>query len=190
MELCVYNIITVKHIVMAQVENTRSAAVGKHNSRTSRKSLFIDLTPMVDLAFLLISFFMLTTVLQENMSMELKMPENTGEPIPIAHSRTITLIADANNQLYYYNGEDMQNLSKSNYSNAGLRQLLYERIQQQRAADPGKGLICIIKLTGGADYNDMINLLDEMEITNVPTYAIQDITEAEKEQLNIFTKNN
>ena len=38
---------------MAQVENTRSAAVGKHNSRTSRKSLFIDLTPMVDLAFLL-----------------------------------------------------------------------------------------------------------------------------------------
>ena len=36
----------------------------------------------------------------------------------------------------------------------------------------------------------MINLLDEMEITNVPTYAIQDITEAEKEQLNIFTKNN
>ncbi|MBK7442576.1 MAG: hypothetical protein IPI65_13800 [Bacteroidetes bacterium] len=55
---------------------------------------------------------MLTTVLQENMSMELKMPENTGEPIPIPHSRTITLIADANNQLYYYNGEDMQNLSK------------------------------------------------------------------------------
>ena len=51
-------------------------------------------------------------------------------------------------------------------------------------------LICIIKLTDGADYNDMINLLDEMEITNVPTYAIQDITEAEKEQLNIFTKNN
>ncbi|MBK7442577.1 MAG: hypothetical protein IPI65_13805 [Bacteroidetes bacterium] len=79
---------------------------------------------------------------------------------------------------------------RSNYSNAGLRQLLYERIQQQSAADPDKGLICIIKLTDGADYNDMINLLDEMEITNVPTYAIQDITEAEKEQLNIFTKNN
>lgn len=175
---------------MAQVENTRSAAVGKHNGRTSRKSLFIDLTPMVDLAFLLISFFMLTTVLQENMSMELKMPENTGEPMPIPHSRTITLIADANNQLYYYNGEDMQNLAKSDYSNAGLRQLLYERIKQQRAADPDKGLICIIKLTEGADYNDMINLLDEMEITDVPTYAIQDITEAEKEQLNIFTKNN
>ena len=71
-----------------------------------------------------------------------------------------------------------------------MRQLLYERIQQLSAADPDKGLICIIKLTEGADYNDMINLLDEMEITNVPTYAIQDITEAEKEQLNIFTKNN
>lgn len=174
---------------MSQVETSRSAAVGKHNSRTSRKSLFVDLTPMVDLAFLLISFFMLTTVLQKNMAMELKMPENTGEPQIVGDSRTLTLIGDKDDQLYYYNGEQIQSIAQSNYSHKGVRQLLYERVQQQRAIDPDKGLICIIKLTGDADYNDMINLLDEMEITSVPTYAIQELTAAEKEQLISLQKN-
>lgn len=60
---------------MAHVETSRSAAVGKHNSRTTRKPIFVDMTPMVDLAFLLISFFMLTTVLEKNYAMDLNMPQ-------------------------------------------------------------------------------------------------------------------
>jgi biopolymer transport protein ExbD len=174
---------------MAQMENNRSTAVAKHNGRATRKSLFVDLTPMVDLAFLLISFFMLTTVLQENTAMELRMPENTGPQTPIAESRTITLIAAADNQLYYYNGIQSADLILTNYTHAGIRELLYNRIHAQRKVDPQNGLICIIKLTDEADYNDMVSLLDEMEITAVPTYAIQDLTVAEQNQLDKLQKN-
>jgi len=189
MEFSVYYIIAVKLIVMAQMENNRAAAAAKHNGRSTRKSLFVDLTPMVDLAFLLISFFMLTTVLQKNIAMQLRMPENTSEQTPIGDSRTITLIAAANDQLFYFNGMQTNHMASSNYSHSGVRELLYNRIKEQRAVDAEKGLICIIKLTAQADYNDMVSLLDEMEITSVPTYTIQPLTAEEKAQLDIIQKN-
>ncbi len=189
MEFSVLNIIAVKLIVMAQMENNRSATVAKHNGRSTRKSLFVDLTPMVDLAFLLISFFMLTTVLQNNTAIELLMPENTGPQTAVGDSRTITLIADANDQLFYYNGLQTEEMKPSNYAHTGIRELLYNRIKEQRLVDAENGLICIIKLTDKADYNDMVSLLDEMVITNVPTYAIQELTDDEKVQLNILQKN-
>ncbi len=168
---------------MAHVETSRSAAVGKHNSRTTRKPIFVDMTPMVDLAFLLISFFMLTTVLEKNYAMDLNMPAIPENPMPISKSRTMTIIADKNNQLYYYNGETPDNLVSINYSQNSLRSLLIQRIAQQEAADPEKGLICLIKLSDAADYDDMVQLLDEMTTTKVPTYAIQELTEEEKTAL-------
>ena len=64
-----------------------------------------------------------------------------------------------------------------------MRSLLIQRIAQQEAADPDKGLICLIKLSDAADYDDMVQLLDEMTTTKVPTYAIQELTEEEKTAL-------
>lgn len=174
---------------MAQMENNNSATHAKQGGRSTRKSLFVDLTPMVDLAFLLISFFMLTTALQKNTVMQLNMPDNTGEQIPIAESRTITLIADGNDRLYYYNGQQPEAIAPTNYSPDGIRELLYNRIQVQRTIDNENGIICIIKLADDADYNNMVNLLDEMEITDVPTYAIQPLTEDEKSQLALIQEN-
>lgn len=173
---------------MAQVNTPQSAAADKHGKRASRKNLFIDLTPMVDLAFLLISFFMLTTVLEKNTAIDLHMPENTGEAEPVPESRTLTLIAAENNQLFYYQGKDPENLQPTDYSRSGVRQLLYNKNTELRKVNADKPLICIIKLSPEANYDNMVGLLDEMEITDVKTYAIQELTEAEKAALSTTLK--
>ncbi len=173
---------------MAQVNTPNSAAAEKHGKRATRKTLFVDLTPMVDLAFLLISFFMLTTVLEKNTAIQLHMPENTGESEPIPESRTLTLIAAENNQLFYYQGSNPENLQSTDYSRTGIRQILYNKNAELRKVNADKPLICIIKLSPESNYNNMVGLLDEMVITDVKTYAIQDMTDAEKTALSSTLK--
>lgn len=153
-------------------------------SAGKRKAPLIDLTPMVDLAFLLIAFFMLTTTLMENNAMILHMPIATPDPAPVNPDRLITILVGSNNTVWYYNGSELKDAEKTNYTNSGLRAVLYEnkqRVFTRFGAE--KGLICLIKLSDEANYQNMIDVLDEMEICDVATYAIQNITPAEKELL-------
>lgn len=155
------------------------------NSAQKRKAPFVDLTPMVDLAFLLIAFFMLTTTLLENNTIVLNMPMETDDPATINRDRLMTLLIGENNNIYYYNGDALDELAKTNFNNDGLRKLLYENSSRVNALfGKEKGLVCIIKLSEDANYQNMVDALDEMVICNVATYAIQDITEDEINKLN------
>ncbi|MFI5171907.1 MAG: ExbD/TolR family protein [Chitinophagales bacterium] len=159
---------------------------GKGRNRNKRKTPFLDLTPMVDLAFLLICFFMLTTAMSQPESIVLKMPE-TGDPMDVIDNRVITVIADKNNRIWYYMGSEAKNLEAPK-DILELRSVLYENVQ--RVKNFGRkdyGLICLIKLTDDANYQQMIDILDEMVITDVYSYAIQDLTTEEKEQLQIHS---
>ncbi len=155
------------------------------NSAQKRKAPFVDLTPMVDLAFLLIAFFMLTTTLLENNTIVLNMPMDTDDPATINRDRLMTLLIGENNNIYYYNGDVLNELEKTNFNNDGLRELLYENNSRVNALfGKEKGLVCIIKLSEYANYQNMVDVLDEMVICDVATYAIQDITEEEIMMLN------
>lgn len=155
------------------------------NSAQKRKAPFVDLTPMVDLAFLLIAFFMLTTTLLENNAVVLNMPIDTDDPATINRDRLVTLLIGGNNNIYYYHGDEMKKLEKTNFNNAGLRDLLYKNNKRVNALfGKEKGLVCIIKLSEDANYQNMVDALDEMVICDVATYAIQDITTDEIIALN------
>ena len=150
------------------------------NSAQKRKAPFVDLTPMVDLAFLLIAFFMLTTTLLENNAMVLNMPMDTDDPAPISRDRIMTILIGENNNIYYYNADAVDQLEKTSYQKEGLRNLLYDNNKRVDALfGKEKGLVCIIKLSENANYKNMVDVLDEMVICDVATYAIQDITEEE-----------
>ncbi len=150
------------------------------NSAQKRKAPFVDLTPMVDLAFLLIAFFMLTTTLLENNAMILNMPMDTDDPAPISRDRIMTILIGENNNIYYYNADAVDQLEKTSYQKEGLRNLLYDNNKRVDALfGKEKGLVCIIKLSENANYKNMVDVLDEMVICDVATYAIQDITEEE-----------
>ncbi|MDJ1499856.1 biopolymer transporter ExbD [Xanthocytophaga agilis] len=148
---------------MAEISSTK-------NSRM--KSVRIDMTPMVDLAFLLVTFFMLTTTFLKPKIMKLTMPEKSKDKeAAVMDKVTTTLVLDKNNQLYYYQGAEDPQVFKTDYSASGLRKLALEMVKKGAAIH--KDAIFIIKPTEQASYQNVVDVLDEMTITNVKVYAVQ-----------------
>ena len=140
------------------------------------------MTPMVDLAFLLLTFFMLTTTFAKPQVMDITMPvkdPNEEVQTPVKASNALTIILGENNQLYYYEGllapgEAEPTLVKSDYSSDGIRKVLL-----QKRVNPD--LVVMIKPHEESRYTNVVDILDEMAITNIKKYAIVDITEEDKE---------
>lgn len=164
---------------------------GDGKVRSKKSNAKVDLTAMVDLAFLLITFFMLTTSLSKPQSMNLGMPDKEDKPtdekpIDVADDRTMTILLGENNKIKWYYGlltTPIEGPKDATYGKAGIRQEILSKVQSVPARynnDPKKGLIVIIKMDKKTNYRNMVDILDEMAIAKVPTYAIVDITPEEK----------
>jgi len=160
---------------------------GDKKVRSKKSNSKVDLTAMVDLAFLLITFFMLTTSLSKPQSMDLGMPEkpkdkkNPPPEIDVADNRTMTILMGENNTIKWYMGQfgtPLEGPTDSSYGKNGIRQELLKKVVSvpQATGDPKKGLIVIIKPAKQSNYRNMVDILDEMAISGVKTYAIVDIT--------------
>jgi biopolymer transport protein ExbD len=172
---------------MAEINSNTDSSKQKGRQRTSKVSTKIDMTPMVDLAFLLITFFMLTTTFNKLPAMEVNMPDREQNMhMPISASRTLTFILGKNNQVYWYQGdnkiESMQ-IAKVDFSNSlQVRKILVEQ-STKILAKTNKDAIILIKSLDNAKYGNLINLLDELHITNQKIYAIVDVYDVEKQVL-------
>lgn len=154
--------------------------------RSKKQDAGVDLTAMVDLAFLLITFFMLTTSLSKPQSMDLAMPDKTPPErpqtdLPVSEDRTMTLLLGEKNQIVWYYGlpnEPIEGPTKVGYGKNGIRKELLSKVKSVVAkyGDPKKGLIVLIKASKKSKYKNLVDILDEVAITKVPTYAIVDIT--------------
>ncbi len=114
-------------ITMAEV-NTGDGGGGKHGKKRAKKSSTkIDMTPMVDLAFLLLTFFMLTTTFSKPQTMEINMPVKDGEKTPVAASTAMTIILSEKDKVYYYFGIEDPKVELTNFGPDGLRKVLLER---------------------------------------------------------------
>ncbi len=161
--------------------------------RSKKQSSNVDLTAMVDLAFLLITFFMLTTSLSKPQSMDLGLPDKEPDPtkkevdLKVDENRTMTILMGDNNKLMYYMGIMNTPMSPTEikYGRNGIRQEILKRKQSVIAytGTAEKGLIVLIKPSKKSHYKNLIDVLDEMAISDVPTYAIVDITPPEMEIL-------
>lgn len=179
---------------MADIDSSSGGGHGKHKGgvRSKKLSTRVDLTPMVDLAFLLISFFMLTTQLSKSVAMDLAMPKKpdsqTIQPEPVAGSKVLNIIADKNDDLWYYPDVIVAGLKKTDYSAKGLREIILERQAQVKAKwgldkENDSKMVVLIKLTDDATYKNMVDILDEMDITKTKIYAIQDVNDLELEAI-------
>ena len=141
--------------------------------RAKKHSTRIDMTPMVDLAFLLLTFFMLTTTFTKPQTMEITMPEkpkeNTELPL-VNEKKVLTLILDEDDQIYWFVGITNPTVTRTNYSPNGVRKVL----EQQNAQIDG--MVVLIKPTETSKYKNMVDILDEMEISNFGRFALLDIT--------------
>jgi len=164
---------------------------GKHKGgkvRSKKVSTRIDLTAMVDLAFLLITFFMFTTTLAKKKAMDLAMPNNTDQKaqLPIAATRSMTILLGSHNKLEWYMGEPGKSApTVDNYGKDGLRKALIENGKQVAAshAAPDNFMIVLIKPSDKSTYENLVSTLDEMSITGVQSYAIVKITPMEVSDL-------
>ncbi|MBC6699683.1 biopolymer transporter ExbD [Hymenobacter sp. BT190] len=165
---------------MAEIQQQADSGKGG-KKRAKKMSTKIDMTPMVDLAFLLLTFFMLTTTFNKPNVMQLTMPvkeKNPEEQSQIKASNAFTILMGEANKVYFYDGllaDDVKpELKLSNYSADGIRK---ELLSRRRNPD----LVVLIKPDDKSNYQNMVDILDEMNITDQKKYALVDISKADLE---------
>ncbi len=153
---------------------------GKKNGkvRSKKTSTRIDMTPMVDLAFLLLTFFVMTTTLNKPQTMEITMPEKPKQedqqPV-VNEKRVLTLVLGEKDKIYWYLGITNPKVNVTNFSNDGVRKILLRENGQI------KDMVVLIKPADESKYKNVVDILDEMNISNVSRYALVDITDVDKE---------
>jgi biopolymer transport protein ExbD len=154
------------------------------SKRAGRANPRIDMTPMVDLGFLLITFFIFTTSMSQDFALKLVMPK-AGPEMPSAESGTLSVILSEKG-VYAYRGQwegalkegRVQKTTLATYTGIGegIRQL-----QKDLAARGHKDeLMLVIKPTKSASYTQVIDALDQALIYQVKRYAIVDADAGEE----------
>lgn len=178
--------------------NTGDGGGKKGKVRSKKSNPGVDLTAMVDLAFLLITFFMLTTTLAKPQSMPLAMPDkDKDQKVPddfkVDESRLMTVLIGKDNKIMWYRGifeTPIETPTEAVFGKDGIRKDLLKQIAIGKAiatrdGKPEQGLIVNIKASDKASYKNLVDMLDEMAITHPQLYAIGDITPGE---LDLLTK--
>ncbi|MEO8712834.1 MAG: biopolymer transporter ExbD [Parafilimonas sp.] len=145
--------------------------------KTKKTSLRVDLTPMVDLGFLLIAFFIFTTSISQPTVMKLAMPDDRDiiDSSLAPANKTLNLILGADNKTYSYSGLQLNNIKNIGTSATAIRNAILQKkneIKNMYGSD--SGMIVLIKPAPVSTYANVINALDEMLICNVKTYMLED----------------
>ncbi|MEL7534074.1 MAG: biopolymer transporter ExbD [Bacteroidota bacterium] len=176
---------------MAEV-NTSSDKNGKRASPKTRKkrSTRVDMTAMVDVAFLLLTFFVLTATINTQKVMEAVKPPICDGPDcnkQIDQEKILTFIMDEDDKLYYYHGAPEEaSLENTTYAATGLRQVLQQHLNRYpNRCDLGyKNDSCwdpifVVKASTKSRYGNLIDLMDELEIVQAPKYVFADMAQAD-----------
>ncbi len=172
---------------MAELDTSGGGKKGGGKVRSKKASTRVDLTAMVDLAFLLITFFMLTTTLAKPQAMDLGMPDKDDikkDQLPVPASRTMSVLLGSKDKLEWFVGEPGKVAPNiDNYGKNGIRKALLDNATRIKQQSGGKEMIVLIKPSDKSDYKNLVDMLDELKIANVQIYAIVDITSPEIESL-------
>lgn len=147
--------------------------------KAKKMSTRIDMTPLVDLGFLLITFFIFTTTMSTPSTMDLFMPKDTEkdeEQNKAKESGALTIMMGKDNHIYYYEGKlapDASNFKTSNYKE------IRDVIINKKKNTPVEDLVIVLKPNKEATYKNTVDMLDEMTINGVKRFALVDISEVE-----------
>jgi biopolymer transport protein ExbD len=171
---------------MAELNTAAGSGRNRGNTRRKVHSTRVDMTPMVDLGFLLITFFMLTTTMAKPKSMDLVMPRADGDSMSLAQSKALTIMLGRNNQVAYYEGigNDPARPPQVRHSSFALHNGIGDVIRAKRrqviTAFGKNELMVLIKADTTANYRNIVDIMDEMLINDVTRYAVLDMTPQEQ----------
>lgn len=173
---------------MAELDTSGGGGKKGGKVRSKKQSTKVDLTAMVDLAFLLITFFMLTTSLSKPLAMDIAKPDKDAKDenrLELRESQTMTILLGKNDRIAWYMGQ------------AGTTPPTIEGFSDIRASllknkkevkdKTGRDIVIVVKPTIGANYKNFVDIMDEINITktNINAPAIDDdpkhLTDAERD---------
>ena len=154
-----------------EVVESKSHAKGKKKKK-KRAGVRIDMTPMVDVAMLLLTFFMLTTVFNKPQTMELNLPPDDKVQVEVAASTLLTVRIAPNLTIYWSMGNEPTVLKKVTFKE--LRPLLVEKLRSNPK------LITLVQIDRDAKYNDMVDIMDELNLANITKFSIAPMKDADK----------
>ncbi len=173
---------------MADIQNA-SDKKSSGGQRSKKQSTRVDLTPMVDLGFLLITFFVFTTTMSKPHVMNLDLPDDrtvVKNPSLVPNSAVMSILLDDHNTFHYYRGNfaDAQKdktITTTTFASNDLRKAILQA-QQQTALALGdmKKFVLIIKPGKNSSYKNLIDAMDENLICDVKKYALVDVSEEER----------
>ena len=143
---------------------------GAHKARR-RLNVRIDMTPMVDVVMLLITFFMLTTVFNTPQTMEINLPPDEKATVEVAESNLLTLRVDAGGGLWWNLGVEQPQALEF----ARLRPLLVSRL----AANPK--LITLVKVDRRSSYKKMVDVMDELNLASITRFSLSPLKDFDRE---------
>lgn len=146
--------------------------VAKKHKRKRRLSIRIDMTPMVDVAFLLLTFFMLTTVFSKPQTMEINLPPDETK-VEVAESNLLTLRIASDGGIFWNMGTE----APKKIAFAELRGLLLERSRTNPK------LITLVKVDRESTYNMMVDIMDELNLANITRFSLAPLLPADKDLL-------
>ncbi|MFM8591628.1 MAG: ExbD/TolR family protein [Sphingomonadales bacterium] len=177
--------------------------------KAKKLSTRVDMTPMVDLGFLLITFFVFTATMSSPTTLDLNMPKDIkkqDEQTEVKESSVLTIMLGKGDQVYYYEGKLVVDATGNNFKQTtfkGIRDIIvnkkkevmdryYQRPDPACEADAkakgkpvsncaDKDFVVIIKPSDDATYKNTVDILDEMTINQVRTYAMVKIGDVEYE---------
>ena len=169
---------------MADVE----ASSGGHKKgpgvkKPKKQSTRVDLTPMVDLGFLLITFFVFTTTMSQATAMNMNEPKDDPKnELKVKQSGVMTLLLGKNDQVYYYMGDLSPTEASTQFKSSNFKDIR-QVILDKKNATPIGDLMYIIKSDKDATFKNAIDVLDEMSISEIPPghYAEVDMSDTEVE---------
>ena len=164
---------------MADIQ-TSSMDGKRKGRRLSRIVPRVDLTPMVDLGFLLITFFMLATHLESKATaLDWRKRVSTDVPEPIPQCCVLNILVDSLDTIHAYTGEDLQSIVNTSFGETGIERMVKENKRRVKMECPlsksGKPyeLICMIKMLPGTRYQNLTDIIDAMNVDSV-AYSIQE----------------
>jgi biopolymer transport protein ExbD len=151
----------------------------KRDRRANKITINVDMNPMVDLAFLLLTFFMLATTFSQPQVMELVMPvlpdkEDVDQEQAIKESQALSILLAENDEIYWFVGITEPEVHQTTFDTKELNSLLEE------AHNTINGLVVLIKPMSNSRYENLIDLLDEINNAGIERYAISEVTETDR----------
>jgi biopolymer transport protein ExbD len=157
--------------------------------KSKKLSTRVDLTPMVDLGFLLITFFIFTTTMSQPTAMKLFLPKDADKPEDqnkAKESGVITILLGKDDNVFYYEGQ-LDN-SASNFKSTTFKEIR-NVLLDKKARTPEKDLVVVLKPSEECTYRNVVDILDEMAINVLKRYALVDISSVETQLVKVTEAN-